>query len=414
MILLQRTEVAFKLGCFLLASYMTITQIFRYLENRDASSIRYKQFNQSPRDIYPTFTICFEGPELRWYYDSLIYDSLGISSAQYQQLLKGETVVRYDYEYTTQLYTKTSLDIRNVSTTDFERFSLNLSDLLNGLEFVTQEPTSSIHYGNSKEGRLVQELPFFIGYETAEKICFTRKSNDDLESIRLHDYLAFQKSTFLNHMYGRSELQIIIHYPGQLLRSFDNPSFKSTFIDYDTCKDLDLDISQVTILRKRHDSNVPCNKEVQDDVDQLQRDVIKRLECIPIYWKRIAPKDLKFDDCTSPTELKKAYDYTNNYKTSLSLHEAPCVDMKVLVMYHKEIREADRYCDAGNLVINFLYKGTHYQEIENVRDFGFESFWSGVGGFVGIFLGYSIMQFPELIHNTPFLFGKLKNALFGV
>ncbi len=39
----------------------------------------------------------------------------------------------------------------------------------------------------------------------------------------------------------------------------------------------------------------------------------------------------------------------------------------------------------------------YYQEIEYVQDFGFESFWSGVGGFVGIFLGYSLMQFPEFL-----------------
>ena len=28
---------------------------------------------------------------------------------------------------------------------------------------------------------------------------------------------------------------------------------------------------------------------------------------------------------------------------------------------------------------------------------GFESFWSGVGGFVGIFLGFSLMQIPDLV-----------------
>ena len=38
-----------------------------------------------------------------------------------------------------------------------------------------------------------------------------------------------------------------------------------------------------------------------------------------------------------------------------------------------------------------------YQEIVNERDFGFESFWSSVGGFVGIFLGYSLLEFPDLL-----------------
>ena len=51
------------------------------------------------------------------------------------------------------------------------------------------------------------------------------------------------------------------------------------------------------------------------------------------------------------------------------------------------------------LVLDFVYMDDFYQEIVNVRDFGFESFWSGVGGFVGIFLGYSLLQIPDLLQK---------------
>ena len=45
----------------------------------------------------------------------------------------------------------------------------------------------------------------------------------------------------------------------------------------------------------------------------------------------------------------------------------------------------------------FLYGDSVYEEIQNTRSFDLESFVSGVGGFIGIFLGYSILQLPELI-----------------
>ena len=54
-------------------------------------------------------------------------------------------------------------------------------------------------------------------------------------------------------------------------------------------------------------------------------------------------------------------------------------------------------------IINFIYTERFYQEIENVQDFTFESFWSGVGGFVGIFLGYSLLQFPAFLDSVPTL-----------
>ena len=46
------------------------------------------------------------------------------------------------------------------------------------------------------------------------------------------------------------------------------------------------------------------------------------------------------------------------------------------------------------LEINYLSE--MFQEIQNKQDFGFESFGSYVGGFVGIFLGYSLSQVPEM------------------
>ena len=55
-----------------------------------------------------------------------------------------------------------------------------------------------------------------------------------------------------------------------------------------------------------------------------------------------------------------------------------------------------------HLVLDFVYMEDFYQEIINVRDFGFESFWSGIGGFVGIFLGYSLLQIPDLLRGLWF------------
>jgi hypothetical protein len=38
-----------------------------------------------------------------------------------------------------------------------------------------------------------------------------------------------------------------------------------------------------------------------------------------------------------------------------------------------------------------------------------ESFLGGVGGFVGIFLGYSLLQIPELLGSVFTRLAKLKN-----
>ena len=47
--------------------------------------------------------------------------------------------------------------------------------------------------------------------------------------------------------------------------------------------------------------------------------------------------------------------------------------------------------------IEFTYQEQYYQELEYLPDFDLETFISNVGGFVGIFLGYSLMQLPGLL-----------------
>ena len=50
-----------------------------------------------------------------------------------------------------------------------------------------------------------------------------------------------------------------------------------------------------------------------------------------------------------------------------------------------------------DIAIKFVYSTQLYEEIQYTRAIGFESWLSNVGGFVGIFLGYSMMQFPEFL-----------------
>ena len=50
-----------------------------------------------------------------------------------------------------------------------------------------------------------------------------------------------------------------------------------------------------------------------------------------------------------------------------------------------------------------------YQEIRNERAFAFESFWSAVGGFMGIFVGASLSQLPILMVDAWDFLDGLRN-----
>ena len=125
------SKVLFSMVCFLLAAYMTNTQVIRLLKNDDSTTIAFKRFNLSPDDKYPTFSMCFKGAELRWYNDKFIFDQFGISSSKYEKLLKGEKVSKYRYNYTSKLYDKFPVEyIAGSSEGQVDKFSISTISLL--------------------------------------------------------------------------------------------------------------------------------------------------------------------------------------------------------------------------------------------------------------------------------------------
>ena len=69
--------------------------------------------------------------------------------------------------------------------------------------------------------------------------------------------------------------------------------------------------------------------------------------------------------------------------------------------------------DGLNPSLRVLYTRETYQEIVNTRDVGVETCWSGIGGFIGIFVGYSLMQVPEIISNIWKLITQNSRAGIG-
>ena len=111
-----------------------------------------------------------------------------------------------------------------------------------------------------------------------------------------------------------------------------------------------------------------------------------------------------YRDCATTNEMEEIFYAIKNKENILASYEPPCDYMKVSV----GIIQQPYY--SYWMLIKLIYMDENYQEIVNTQDFGFESFWSGVGGFVGIFLGYSLLQFPDVM-ETFLVWCSLKLAV---
>ena len=385
---------------------MTNTQIIRFLENEDSSAIQFRRFDSAPKDVYPLFSICFIGAELNWYYDELLFMRSGLSPGIYAKMLKGEEVFKYEYDPSSRLYDKTKVEFTNTSVGNLDEISLTVTNILTGLVYTTETEKDSFEYHSGLMKALpVDRIPLQVEYRTPDTICFTRTSNDTLDTVRIQDQLSFNQSVLEKEKHSDVKIKIWVHYPNQLLRSFHKPVFESTIGEVASKQGGDLitvKIPQQTVVRKRSSSNVPCNKDLVEDDKKLQKQIIDLIKCVPIYWRQGAGANMPYKECDTAAKLQRAFYYIKNYKNIFSTYEPPCVSM---VDWSTVSRvEKNQW---NQLRIEFLYMATTYKEITNVESFGFESFVSGLGGFVGIFLGYSILQLPELLGSTISFCGRL-------
>ena len=51
----------------------------------------------------------------------------------------------------------------------------------------------------------------------------------------------------------------------------------------------------------------------------------------------------------------------------------------------------------NQLRIDFNFLTKKYEEVQNLREYGMDSLWAEVGGYIGIFLGYSLLQVVDML-----------------
>ena len=114
--------------------------------------------------------------------------------------------------------------------------------------------------------------------------------------------------------------------------------------------------------------------------------------CIRDSWNSLMKGNSIFPVCNTSEKLQKIYRSIIQLSSFLSNTIPPCSVMLIPLAVQRDTKTG-----TGQLEISVVYSTSQYQEIINIADFSFDSMFSGIGGFVGIFLGYSLLQIADLL-----------------
>ena len=155
-------------------------------------------------------------------------------------------------------------------------------------------------------------------------------------------------------------------------------------------------LSGVTLMRFRETAMDACDPKLIDDDTVWKQRVADEIGCIPPYWnnKTKDHNELK-QTCKSEKELEVVEGYWPLHDSILDTNKIfknytkPCNSYQQFI-FNKVENDYSKQPDI--LKIKISLQNEFYQEILNTRAFGVTDLWASIGGYVGIFCGYSLLQ----------------------
>ena len=375
-------KLCFKLICCLATILLVSFCIYIYGKGEDLSEISYKTFNQDTMSLYPSVAMCFLNP----FKEALLKDvEGGINGNTYTSFLLGRH------------WNESLLNI------NFERVTYHLQDyIVSAMAYYSIDP-EQLH---NIEIKSIDEytFPTFLGMY---KCISFNMPNENKDRIILAS-ITIRNSIFPNGSRPRRDrFLVMFHYPNQSFRNViaskwiwpqrNDVSSNTSYLDTFCLKSME-------VLHRRNKFHDHCEYRHNFD-DELTTKIMLNVGCVPPYWN----SNQNLPRCKSKEQLNSFYNIVYNISHGYSVESKytlqPCVDLQKLVFDFEEQEEDIEqmgYCAPQEKILqNESYTTictgfleSNFKEIKKVRAFGIESLVGNVGGYVGLFLGFSIIQLP--------------------
>ena len=375
-------ELFFRIVVLATMLYFIWKQTSKFFVNNCVPTLTYKKFLQSSNDIYPQFTFCLENGI--GMYNDIYLNKFGINASEYQDFLTGGEV-----NETTQ--SKMKRIIFNESLIEFPRIGLMYKTIGQN---ATGGGVKTVWTPNKTEIRASNiRLPWYKSYQSPIRICFSMDANYGPKGTRFHEILTLNK-TFLNLNGGK--FRVYHHYINQRMRRTCKHVFQKDLKKMNF-KTLEFFESQVTVVRRRVDGNLPCSLTSNDDHTAIET-IMKKSKCVPTYWKGMTPNANNFSSCNSSLQLKNIHNVLKKLANIINVFTEftePCDKLSSVITFQELARQLSD--DPNTLTLKFNHLEDTYMDITNHPAFSMDMLWSCIGGLVGMFLGYSLWHMPDIL-----------------
>ena len=282
---------------------------------------------------------------------------------------------------------------------------------------------------NHLQQRTSIAYPFKKVFQDPTKLCYSPEQLPDVH--KKSDHLTFNltdlKANFnMFENWNMPALTIHIHMQGQFLRSIGKelssltpgdlvrycPEMLGSYSSDCFGTRLTFDISQVTLLKSRHDADKQCENDLKDEDEKIMKTILEddEVRCVPMFWMGLSNYSSRYPKCTTDSQYRRIADLTAGTQSKIRDKIVPPCQEMIIVTNVQRVKGRIRKNKDLYLDFQLRHVNDRYQVITNTRGFSVESCWSGIGGFIGIFVGVSLMQLPEIFLAFYTFLCKRKNT----
>ena len=346
-----------------------------YEENDDLARIQFRQFNHDESAIYPTITLCFSR-------------EIVFTKGNYEAY-------------------QTGLNL------EFDVITLNVEDFLFAMGMKSSEgwsfrQTIESNGTVTEHGKVIPQgkMPhFYISYQDFATKCFSldftfRKGHKiSYVGLLLYNYL-FPEETEKHPNFG-----VFLHYPGQLLLEPTHNLFRRIRKETSTSEKYHyIKIQSMDVINRRNKNKSPCKERAHNYDEEIVRHMMEDTGCKPPYWN----VSTSMKPCDNEEQLLKLSQTVLDTmsliptinETMLERITQPCKEIANINFDYGTVPLHGDLLGNGSSYIEqmvFYFHGSSYKEIKQIREMDWEGYVSYAGGYIGLYLGFGIMQIPGLL-----------------
>jgi len=392
--------------CVLAALGFATWAIYLYWLDKDLTQINVKKFNAKEEDVYPSISLFFYSPIPNT--DNLKKYGHGITPLMYKRFLQGEewneTLMSVDYNDVTIQLMDHFLEFY-AEYVDNENFLYTKDDIK-----VDNGWTLPYSNGNTSVGKAFTiDIPF-QPHKRLRALTIKLKSDVFPNHIRPKQISPFN---------GGDGFGIYFHYPKQLWRNkhFRKISWPLRTENSSKSYYMEFEIQNLEVMQNRNKMSSPCINGIEDLDDLYFENLAKRLPCRPPYFNpsRLLPslfyllpglRENTFP-CTSQQEMKQCHDIIIHQPSMENMKIPPCRSLEKVDFNYFELNIPDRH--PPSIIITVVFIDETYIEISKVRALDISALVGNIGGYIGIFVGYSLIMTPDVVMMLFTTLRKRKN-----